>query len=216
VSVLTRISAAATVIAVLVFGASHGHADTPAVARTALVVWTYVTGPLDVETRDAGFRLADHLLATAGVTVHWRLCGEPGQCDHPAGAPPRVTMILMAARRKTCGETMRDPDQPGGTIVISIGCIESAARTIRGRLRSRTHPLLSTLDASHLLGAVVAHEIGHVLGTPHTGRGIMRAKLEVDDIVALRQGRLAFDPIQATRMRIAAAIEPLAVRTVRR
>ena len=51
-----------------------------------------------------------------------------------------------------------------------------------------------------LLGAVEAHELGHVLGLRH-GAGLMRASLCPNDIVELRLGLLTFSRAQSARMR---------------
>lgn len=57
-----------------------------------------------------------------------------------------------------------------------------------------------------LVGAIVAHEIGHLLGIRHAPSGLMRASLESDDMIALRRGTLRFSPAEAGRMRIAAVL----------
>jgi hypothetical protein len=57
-----------------------------------------------------------------------------------------------------------------------------------------------------LIGAIVAHEIGHLLGLRHAPAGLMRASLETDDLIALRRGKLLFSPAEAGRMRIAALL----------
>jgi hypothetical protein len=49
----------------------------------------------------------------------------------------------------------------------------------------------------------VTHEIGHVLGLPHTSSGLMRDRLEAGEIRALRQGRLAFSDGEAAVMHLA-------------
>jgi predicted Zn-dependent protease len=66
------------------------------------------------------------------------------------------------------------------------------------------HPLLLVSRHDDLLGAVIAHEIGHVLGLRH-GTGLMRARLDPRDVVALRLGSLAFAPVDAARLRTSVA-----------
>jgi hypothetical protein len=165
-----------------------------------LLVRTYVVGALEAADRDATIRLAEKLLTTAGVEVDWRDCSQPGACvgiETTAG----VTLILISTNRPTCGTAQLSAGGTSATVLVSVECVAQAALNLKRRQPGRSHPLLFTLEARHLLGAVVAHEVGHVFGLRHTATGLMHAHLGVDDVLALRQGTLTFSPLEAAQMR---------------
>jgi len=90
--------------------------------------------------------------------------------------------------------------------MVSVPCVAGAAFRLTRRAGIGTNPLLAMPRHDDLVGAIVALEIGHLLGIRHAPAGLMRAGLEADDIIALRRGKLRFSPAEAGRMRTAALL----------
>jgi hypothetical protein len=90
--------------------------------------------------------------------------------------------------------------------MVSVPCVAGVAFRLTRRPGTGTNPLLAMPRHDDLIGAIVAHEIGHLLGIRHAPAGLMRASLETDDMIALRRGKLRFSPAEAGRMRIAALL----------
>ena len=164
-------------------------------------------------TRDAT-SVAERLLAAAGVATHWRLCPIVAECPREAEAQDPVVVILTSSPRQgspgPCGYATRRETRAIGTVVISIPCIAESTARIVGRA-DRSLPMIRRHD--DVVGAVTAHEIGHLLGLPHADAGLMASHLGPAEIVDLRLGRLHFTEPEAALMRTAVshAIQAAAV-----
>jgi hypothetical protein len=132
-------------------------------------VRTYATRDLAPADRNSAREVAGTLLASAGIVLDWRNCDDTADCPDAPGAP-RLTLIFMAVMRPACGTAALEPGAASATILIPVPCVADVALAQKRRLSTRSNPLVSTLAPPHLLGAAVAHELGHVLGLSHAPR----------------------------------------------
>jgi hypothetical protein len=178
--------------------------------RVALRVRVYANTQVDEATVRPALEGAEHLLASAGLVVAWRICATSQPCPVEDTPGPEIVVILSSRDRQhgseNCGIAAHGTRDSAGTVMVSVPCVAGVAFRLTRRGRTGTNPLLAVPRHDDLIGAIVAHEIGHLLGIRHARAGLMRACLEADDIIALRRGQLRFSPVEASRMRIAALL----------
>ena len=200
-------------------------AATPATKETAsdrveLRVRAYAHTHVDEKTTRAALEVADELLRSAGLVVVWRLCLPAESCAVDDALVSEIVVVLSSRARpngrENCGLAARAAPGAGGTVLASVPCLAGVAFRLARHPATNTHPLLAVPRHHDLVGAVVAHEIGHLLGVRHARAGLMRETLDVKDIVALRRGKLRFSAAEAGRMRIAASLAGQAERTLAR
>jgi len=181
------------------------HATAP--DAVALRVRAYAHRDVDEATVRAALKAADELLASAGVVVAWRVCDTAQSCPIEDTSVPEVVVILSSRERpngaENCGMAAHGARDTAGTVMVSVPCAAGVAFRLTRRAGTRTHPVLAMPRHDDLVGAIVAHEIGHLLGIGHAPSGLMRADLEAGDVIAFRLGTLRFSPAEARRMRIA-------------
>jgi hypothetical protein len=190
----------------LLFAPRSGQAQTDTVdGGEVLNILVYADSNTKTELTRPAMMLAEHLLADAGVATHWRLCPIVAACPRGVEAPAPVVIVLSSNRPPRspgpCGYATRDA-QGIGTAVISIPCIADATGGIIG-LTHTSLPMILRHD--DVVGAVTAHEIGHLLGLHHADVGLMAPRLGPADVVDLRLGRLHFTDREAARMQAAAS-----------
>jgi hypothetical protein len=176
----------------------------------ALRVRAYADKHVDEATVRPALEVADDLLASAGLVVAWRVCDTAQSCPVEDTSVPEIVVIVSSrdrqGDRENCGVAAHGAQDSAGTVMVSVPCVAGVAFRLTRRAGTGTNPLLAMPRHDDLVGAVVAHEIAHLLGIRHTLAGLMRASLEAADIVALRRGKLGFSPAEAGRMRIAALL----------
>jgi hypothetical protein len=144
--------------------------------------------------------IAQEVLRGGGVSTEWATClmpeagVSPGTCPPSKGPPDLVVWILPKAARShpVSGKAMgmAVPGKPGElgrhAYVYHDRIIDAAA--------------IRNFDAVRIMGYVIAHEIGHLLGNRHSVSGIMRTDWTKDDVADMSRGLIRFSLDEAQRM----------------
>ena len=133
---------------------------------------------------------SSRILERAGVRVIWQNCRHDDPCKSATDSEDITLRILEQTGKSGLGCSL--VTRSGGvSAVIGFGNIQRLAESTR-------------IPKSQILGAVMAHEVGHLmLGPAHSETGLMHGHWDVRDLSHLEQRQLKFDPDQCGRMRAA-------------
>jgi hypothetical protein len=206
-AILSALVAAACVTGMLlprpVFGQDTETRPGIAVDREALRVRVHAAdGVGEAYVREA-VAVARELLTGAGVVTVWSVCVDLG-CPIDEVRAAAIVVIFQDTsdprQPGQCGRAALGHAEGSGTVRVSVPCVAAVPARLRQRLDTGSHPLLAMSRHHDLTGAVVAHEVGHVLGLRHGPTGVMREQFDRNDIVTLRTHRLAFTEPDALAM----------------
>lgn len=151
--------------------------------------------------------IAGQILGDAGVEVIWVDCakeapagGTAHRCAQDRGPAEFWLHLLTRDPSNLHGDVTgfavlpplwRDGDGYAG---VSYSMVEAAARSL-------------DVEASYVLGATLAHEIGHLLlgARCHSPSGVMSPRLRLEQFRMAARGELRFTPGQAGQIRVEVA-----------
>lgn len=166
-------------------------------------VYDYVSLP-EAMLKSA-FTVGGGILDDAGVRTNWLRCGggtstsDSPRCDERKGPADLVLRILHADKPKSSasgdsafGEAFVPADgSPGVYATVYYEGVEFLGEQ-------------EAAPRSHILGWVIAHELGHLLLglNSHSWTGLMRARWSREDFRPMARGAFSFTPQQCELLRV--------------
>jgi hypothetical protein len=170
----------------------------PARDVRAVAVRVYSSGQAIDQTRSRDAeRIAARILRQGGVAVEWLACDRrdaKADRQHPCDVPPAPGDVIVRLAKSTTRS-------PAGALGFSYvpGIVATALVD-----RIQDTALRTGVPSATLLGAVIAHEIAHLLtGSQHARDGLMRAVWSDRDIQRRAPSLFRIDRAQRTELRAA-------------
>lgn len=146
-----------------------------------------------------------HVWQRAGVRVEWVDGGSAP--DAPA------LRVLVVSRAASTAAGRSEHSWPVAELLhdtehrpVAIASIEAAWKVVAAAHAADEPARMRHHRLGLVLGRAVAHEVGHrLLGSAHSGRGLMRARISATEFADLRDGGFGLDRVAA-----AAALQRLA------
>lgn len=153
--------------------------------------------------------VADWIMGKAGVRVAWLNCVfQDAACSSGFG-PNEFSMRIVGA-----AATDRSGSALGWAVVDGVAEGGAYASVSYGRIEQLASSAM--VEATDVLGAAMAHEVGHLLlGTKHSPTGVMSTAWGSQQFFSMGKGEFGFTAEQARRIRATIAARASAIATAR-
>jgi hypothetical protein len=159
--------------------------------RTQITVLVNDSAGVEPSVLRQAEREAGRLFEAAGIEIQWMNCAQTNECGHVLGPKEFVLHIVPGGKTPSdavFGEAFLGDDGRGQYSDVFFNRLRQAQEDVNLAL---------------LLGAVSAHELGHLLlgSNSHSGIGIMEPRWQKDSVEKIGKGILLFTREQGELMR---------------
>jgi hypothetical protein len=184
--------------------AGHLLAADPTGSVPKITVRVVNSAKVSQEKLSQGEKEAAYVLEKAGVSLTWQDCSagsagwQTGACASSLGTTDFWLHVATWKPAAASGEMLgftalsRDPGADDSVAGVYYPVVRNMAASFR-------------IAESEILGAALAHEIGHLLGVGHSQTGVMCSQFGLSHIVQASAGSLLFSALQAAQIRTAIA-----------
>jgi hypothetical protein len=181
--------------------------------NVGITIHVYNDATVNRHTLDEAEQVAAKIFRNAGLETRWVDDSEVSKSAQENLADPSL-MSLTDFRLKILSHGMTDrlalhddvmglaPGAGADRVMVYV-CYNRVEDLAATQLKAQAMGALSRpAGLGQLLGATIAHELGHVLNLPsHSETGIMRGRWDSSDLRDLSYGSLLFTPAQAEMIR---------------
>jgi predicted Zn-dependent protease len=193
-----RFTAGLLLLFALLGGAAQAATAGASKERSQITILLYVGPPVSAAALAIAEQQAAYIFRQAGIDITWMNCSAgrvtvADECHRSLGPAEFVVHVVAQGKTSTdfvYGLAFLAADGSGKYSDVFLNRIESMHQE-------------SGVSSPRLLGAVIAHEVGHLLmgSHAHASMGIMSPRWNQQDLRRVDMGSLRFGPEQAALMR---------------